>query len=621
MTADQPTAVPDGATVYDVVIVGAGVIGAAIAIRATSAGKTVLMIDAGVSDALAWDEYSSYVDTFRMAATKATSTGYPANDAAPWPNALDIKGPVDKVIPPTKPMDDIYYVEAGPQPFRSDYIKMVGGTTLHWQGSSFRMLPNDFKLQSEYSVGVDWPLGYDDLEKYYEDAENQIGVAADVTDQTYSGIKFRDGYVYPMQRMPQSYVDQFLTGKIKDLTVTIDGKPYVAEGIPLPSGRNTEPNADYNYRREPGPIGYTPVGAVGDRDSGQRCQGNSSCMPICPVQAKYSAIKTVDMLLRNRSVVLQDRTIASSFVIDPATKRVLGLNVKRYSDPSSSRFMEDTVYGNTIVLAGNAIENAKLMLNNGIAQGNANLGANLMDHPYLYLWGKAPQAVYPFRGPDTTSGIDSLRDGPYRAKHSAFRASISNWGWSGSPKADLQGLVASGVYGSALRAQLADVLTRQMKLGIMLEQLPDPKNKVSVSGKWLDKFLEPRPVLNYDYSEYVLDGAAAAVSVVQQIFAAAGIVDKNPPATPTGTGPYGVNLVTHGSATYAIMGAGHIVGTHRIGADATRGVTDTNGLVFGYPNLYAVGCGSMVTIGTSNPTLTAVALAHKAGDAIVEALR
>jgi choline dehydrogenase-like flavoprotein len=344
-------------------------------------------------------------------------------------------------------------------------------------------------------------------------------------------------------------------------------------------------------------------------------------MPICPVQAKYSALKTVDMLLRNRTVVLQDRTIASSFVIDPATKRVLGVNVKRYTDPSSSRFMSDTVYGNAIVLAGNAIENAKLMLNDGIAQGNPNLGANLMDHPYMYLWGTAPEAVYPFRGPDTTSGIDSLRDGPYRAKHSAFRASISNWGWSGSPKADLQSLVTGGVYGPQLRSQLADVLSRQMKLGIMLEQLPDPHNKVTVSAKWVDRFGESRPVLNYDYSPYVLEGAAAAVSVVQQIFAAAGIVDKNLAATPTGIGPYGVNLVTYGSATYAIMGAGHIVGTHRIGRDATNGVTDTNGLVFGYPNLYAVGCGSMVTIGTSNPTLTAVALAHKAGDAIVEALR
>ena len=35
---------------------------------------------------------------------------------------------------------------------------------------------------------------------------------------------------------------------------------------------------------------------VGNRDLGQRCQGNSSCLPLCPVQAKYSALKTLDEL-------------------------------------------------------------------------------------------------------------------------------------------------------------------------------------------------------------------------------------------------------------------------------------------------------------------------------------
>jgi choline dehydrogenase-like flavoprotein len=338
------------------------------------------------------------------------------------------------------------------------------------------------------------------------------------------------------------------------------------------------------------------------------------------VQAKYSALKTVDALLRNRKIALQDRTIASSFVVDPATQRVLGVNVKRYTDPSTSRYMPDTVYGRVIVLAGNAIENAKLMLHNDIAAGNPHLGANLMDHPYLYMWGTAPEPVYPFRGPDTTTGIDSLRDGPYRASHSAFRASVSNWGWSGSPKSDLMKLITSGTYGTALKTQLADVLSHQMKFGIMLEQLPALGNQVTVSAK-LDQFGEPRPLLAYDYDDYVLAGADAAVSVIGQIFAAAGITDANLATSPTGLGPYGVNIVEHGNVTYAIMGAGHVVGTHRIGADPAHGVTDVDGLVFGHPNLYAVGCGSMVTIGTSNPTLTGVALAHKAGDAIVEALR
>lgn len=630
--------IPPGVPVFDLVIVGAGVIGAAVAIRAIAAGKTVLMLEAGIGDALDWDQYSSYTDQFRMSGAKATSTGYPANTSARWPDVLQIDNapaaaadphhpddPPPYVIPPGQPLTRSYYVEAGPVPFRSDFLKMAGGTTLHWQGSSFRMLPNDFRLRSKYGQAVDWPIDYDQLEPYYEDAEHQIGVAADVDDQAYFEIWFRPKYVYPMQRMPQSYVDQFLTDRIGELPVKVSGHDGIARGIPLPSGRNTEPNPGYHYRRDAdGTTGYSPVPAVGNRDAGLRCQGNSSCMPVCPVQAKYSAVKSIDRLMQSPNFRLQTRSVATSFVVEPGTNRVVGVTTKRYdgslSDPNP-RYRLDTSYGRTVVLAGNAIENAKLLLSAGIAADNPHLGANLMDHPYLYVTGQTPLPVYPFRGPDTTTGIDSLRDGTYRAEHAAFRASISNWGWSGSPGKDVSALLLGGTYGKDLREQLQAQLTTQFKFGIMLEQLPDAKNNVSIDPAYLDAFGDPRPVLRYDYDDYVMQGAEAAHDVMMQIFDKAGIRDTTDWTTPATSNAPGNNYRYYNGRWYAIMGAGHIVGTHRIGRSADDGVTDPNGLVFGHPNLYAVGCGSMVTIGTSNPTLTAVALAHMAGDAIVEALR
>ena len=39
-----------------------------------------------------------------------------------------------------------------------------------------------------------------------------------------------------------------------------------------------------------------------------------------------------------------------------------------------------------------------------------------------------------------------------------------------------------------------------------------------------------------------------------------------------------------------------------------------------HPNLFVVGCGSMPTIGTSNPTLTATALACRTAHAIAQQL-
>ena len=72
-----------------------------------------------------------------------------------------------------------YYVQAGPDKFRGQQARVVGGTTWHWGGLAARFRPNDFKLKSTFGVGVDWPVSYDDIEPWYQVAEDEIGVAGD----------------------------------------------------------------------------------------------------------------------------------------------------------------------------------------------------------------------------------------------------------------------------------------------------------------------------------------------------------------------------------------------------------------------------------------------------------
>lgn len=47
----------------------------------------------------------------------------------------------------------------------------LGGTSRWWSGVVTRLLPTDFRTRSEFGFGADWPLTYDDLEPYYEQAE------------------------------------------------------------------------------------------------------------------------------------------------------------------------------------------------------------------------------------------------------------------------------------------------------------------------------------------------------------------------------------------------------------------------------------------------------------------
>ena len=57
------------------------------------------------------------------------------------------------------------------------------------------------------------------------------------------------------------------------------------------------------------------------------------------------------------------------------------------------------------------------------------------------------------------------------------------------------------------------------------------------------------------------------------------------------------------------FGAGHIMGTYRMGTDATSSVVDPVGRAHDHSNLFLIGSGAFPTGGTANPTLTLAALA------------
>ncbi|MDI9682537.1 choline dehydrogenase, partial [Burkholderia cenocepacia] len=91
------------------------------------------------------------------------------------------------------------------------FLRLVGGTTWHWGGATWRMLPNDFRLHSLYGQGRDWPIGYDELEPWYQLAEEQIGVSgSDTDDQSgQGGAPFPPpSKPYPLRQQPLSYLTQ-----------------------------------------------------------------------------------------------------------------------------------------------------------------------------------------------------------------------------------------------------------------------------------------------------------------------------------------------------------------------------------------------------------------------------
>jgi choline dehydrogenase-like flavoprotein len=598
---------------YDVLIVGAGIAGSILARKLAEAGKSVLILEAGRNTAMTTEGYQSFLENYYLAGAKAPDSPYPLN-----PNAPQIDVRTMAPIPKDGPLLTGYEVQLGPLPFNSDYVRAKGGTTLHWLGTCLRMLPNDFRLKTKYQKAVDWPISYEELRPHYEAAEKEIGVAGEVTDQQIPGMGnnfFSSGYVYPMRKLPQSYADQAFIKAVKGLPVSFyrGGPQFDLDIISTPQGRNSMPNPKYNGGR-----GYQPVGSTGNPLQGLRCEGNASCVPICPVQAKYNAMKSLKAALETGRVDVVTQAVVSKLNIDSASGRITAVTYTSYNDEANTfGSATATATAKIYVLAGNAIENPKMLLASGACKNSPQLGRNLMDHPSMLTWGLMPENIGAFRGPGSTSNIPTFRDGDFRSENSAFIVPLDNWGWTWgafSPYPDV-GIVSQDFFGEELKLKLRERLTRQVCLQYEFEQLPDPANCVSIDPDYRDQLGNFRPVIRYNVADYTRLAMERATNVNDAIFAKAGIKSFT---SYVASDP---GYLTFNGKGYTYRGAGHLVGTHRMGFGQNDSVVDREQRTWEHSNLFLVGCGNMATIGTSNPTLTLSALTCWAADNILKDLK
>ena len=593
---------------YDVVIVGAGFVGSILAKELAESGADVLILEAGTDQARTFAGYQQQLETYRGALYKTPESPYEFNPNAPEPDPPGVPTPAGK-----------YFVEVGDQPFRSTYARTAGGTTLHWLGTCLRMLPEDFAMKSTFGQGLDWPIGYQDLVSDYALAEEEIGVSADAGEQDYLGITFPSGYSYPMQPIPSSWLDQQIAAAVDGLSVGYGGVSRALSVRNTPVGRNSNPNGNYKPVGgvDRGPDwGDTEKGQDLVHDIGQRCQGNTACVPICPVQAKYNALKTLTKATRTGRVTVLTQAVAARVLAKG--RQVTGVEFLRYPSPDSPAHKVEVARGRTYVVACHAVENAKLLLNSKVPDPSELLGRCLMDHPTTITWGLMPQPVGAFRGPISTSGIEDFRGGPFRAEQAAFRLEIGNEGWlwpMGAPKTTVSEAVHKGeLFGDDLRSKVGNTLSRQFRFGMLVESLPDAANSVSIDPSKRDAIGLPRPVIRYsNFDEYTLKAIAGAHEVAEVIFKVLGVEDHTAESDLLAT-------VEYEGRKYPWDGAGHYAGTHLMGDSEENSVVDSNQRFWAYDNLHVPGPGSMPTMGTANPSLTVAALTYRTARDIVKAL-
>ena len=161
-----------------------------------------------------------------------------------------------------------------------------------------------------------------------------------------------------------------------------------------------------------------------------------------------------------------------------------------------------------------------------------------------------------------------LRDGAFRFRRAAFRIEIGNDGWSwpaGDQTVQAAAQAKSGRRGTDGLTELRNRFARQVRLASLTEPLPDSENRVQLAEE-LDSLGIPRPRISYRTGDYAMAGIRAARELHKRLFDALGATE-----------------IHHWDGP---QGAGHVMGTCRMGADPASSVVDAQLRVHGKPNCF-----------------------------------
>ncbi len=568
---------------YDVVIVGSGVAGALCAWKLAQAkkGLSILILEAGANDLDDRQRAAFHrVNMVQGPGWRSPYSRMASRPFAPFPES------------PDDPKKEKYYDHGtetdATKLFKATYLRMTGGATWGWRGNAPRFLPNDFKLNDVYEElaahNLNWPLTYEQVRADFDEAERELGVAGD--SEAWAKVLGHQ-MKFPMPPIPLSYGDQLMQKAINGLGTVAGRKVRV---ISTPQARNSVP--------------YDNNGQQARRPA---CEGNSNCIPLCPIQAKYDATVHLKLAL-SAGVELRNGCVVTKLTAKGDGK-VVSLRYKSWLSGKPDDVQE--VKGRVFILAANAVETPKILLLSRTADAftNQNIGRYLMDHVQEEVVGIYKEPLFPFRGPQSTCGIEDFRDGKFRGHHSGFRMTVGNDGWGrketvGTTLDNLLRTSGAGgafLFGKALRQAVADRVTRMVRVSFSVEVLPHEANAVTLSDKTDDLGIL-RPKLKFNLTDYEWKGLEEGHKAATEILKGVGCVVHDEPA------PKNFNT------------AAHPMGTCRMGTDKATSVVDADGRSHEHANLFMAGASVFTTGSSANPTLMLAALTLRTARAVLKQL-
>ncbi|HWV23472.1 MAG TPA: GMC family oxidoreductase [Thermomicrobiales bacterium] len=551
----------------DVLMIGIGAAGGVASYVLTKAGISVVALEAGPRN----DEaiFLSHYDEL---------DGYPFHN--PF---ADVKG--NKEIPTWRP-DAKSPVQAPPAP-PIVMDNQVGGTSVHWSAQSWRYREDDFKIRSttidkygetalpEGSAVVDWPITYDDLEPYYEQVENLIGISGQGGSNPFESPRKND---YPMPPLRRSGVTELADTAMAN----VGFHPF-----PQPASVLSQ---DYNGRSACSFCGYC---------TGHGCWNDAKGSTL--VTAIPEAEKTGKLEIRTNSRVTK--------ILSNDKGQVTGVT---YLDDKGQ---EQEQPAGVVILSTYVYENSRLLLvstsdyyKNGLGNNAGNVGKYYMAHSY-----GGPSGYIPGKNFNLLSGtvsqataMDDMNGDNFDHTDLGFiRGAISFVGPSESTPIAQSGKLPPNVpaWGSEYKKFIHDGANSVSAVFTQLEVLPYEGNFLDLDPTAKDEIGMPIVRVTFSLGENEQKANTYINKQLEPVLKEMGATQIWSPQEP---------------ATIPINS--HAYGGTRMGDDPSMSVVDMHGISHEASNLMILGGSNWCSTTGYNPTETIEAHAWFAADYLAKNL-
>lgn len=425
---------------YDVLIIGSGAGGGALALRLSQAGARVLVLEKGPHlkrQDFPVDEVENYRPGF----------WYPS--IADEPHMV---------------------VTPGQEPKRSSLgwiATCVGGGTVHMGAYLYRFHPEDFRLRSRfgsYASVADWPYSYEEIEPYYVQAEWELGVSGSPEPARFGFPRSRNHPMPPLDDHPISSLFDHACAQMG------------LDPFPTPRAINSEP-----YQGRPS-CSYCRL-----------CSGFG-----CRTGAKGSS---QEALIPRAQATGNCELIAKAMVLEVTVGKDGRATGCRYLDAEGR---EQEARARIVCVCCSSVESARLLLMSrsplfpdGLGNGNGQVGKNLQFHAVTTGMGRFRvqdrdplwRDPHPFMG---RSLLDHYFLPPGVSpfpKGGIIRYSLSQL----QPVMAAQGVAMGGgpsLWGNALKQALREhfLNTVNIQFEVFHDYIPNPETHVgldpSVTDKW-----------------------------------------------------------------------------------------------------------------------------------------